>query len=76
MEEEALHKARRLTDYYDVHEEIGRYLGCTLGAAGAGVLEPGCTLGLCPLGLSSMARQILMGSGAGAALSHAWTPWC
>ncbi|KAM6259712.1 striated muscle preferentially expressed protein kinase isoform 3-T3 [Spheniscus humboldti] len=24
MEEEALHKARRLTDYYDVHEEIGR----------------------------------------------------
>lgn len=25
MEEEALHKARRLTDYYDVHEEIGRY---------------------------------------------------
>lgn len=29
MEEDALHKARRLTDYYDVHEEIGRY-----GAAG------------------------------------------
>lgn len=25
MEEDALHKARRLTDYYDVHEEIGRY---------------------------------------------------
>ncbi|NXC10451.1 SPEG kinase, partial [Orthonyx spaldingii] len=24
MEEDALHKARRLTDYYDVHEEIGR----------------------------------------------------
>lgn len=54
MEEEALHKARRLTDYYDVHEEIGRY-----GAAGAvgnrapwalqgRVLEPGCTLGFCP----------------------------
>ncbi|NXJ59835.1 SPEG kinase, partial [Rostratula benghalensis] len=24
MEEDALHKARRLTDFYDVHEEIGR----------------------------------------------------
>ncbi|POI34819.1 hypothetical protein CIB84_001426, partial [Bambusicola thoracicus] len=24
MEEDGLHKARRLTDYYDVHEEIGR----------------------------------------------------
>ncbi|XP_064517173.1 striated muscle preferentially expressed protein kinase isoform X1 [Pseudopipra pipra] len=24
MEEDALHKAQRLTDYYDVHEEIGR----------------------------------------------------
>lgn len=31
MEEEALHKARRLTDYYDVHEEIGRYGGCWHG---------------------------------------------
>lgn len=32
----------------------------TLGATGTGGLEPGCTLGLCPSGLSSMVRQILM----------------
>lgn len=32
----------------------------TLGTAGTGVLEPGCALGLCPEGPSSMLCQILM----------------
>lgn len=35
MEEEALHKVRRLTDYYDVHEEIGRYGAASMGVSGA-----------------------------------------
>lgn len=35
MEEDALHKARRLTDYYDVHEEIGRYGAASTVGSGA-----------------------------------------
>lgn len=50
MEEDALHKARRLTDYYDVHEEIGRY-GATRspkggpGPPGAAPCRPQCLQG-------------------------------
>lgn len=55
MEEDALHKARRLTDYYDVHEEIGRYRATSMvgNRAPWGPQGQGCWNQAAPWGFAS-----------------------